>query len=196
MPLEEIRRILDSPDYDRLHSLEEHRSALLRQKERLNLLIRTVSDSILEMKGQKIMHDTDKFEGLKKEAIDKNEKEYGSEVRQRFGDEMMDESNKKLGAMDEQKWNRRDALEAEILKLLAEAADQGDPVSDTARRLCERHREWLELNWPDGAYSKEAHLGLAEAYTADPRFAAYYEKAAPGGAEYLKEALTYYCCES
>jgi len=62
-----------------------------------------------------------------------------------------------------------------------------------AQIACELHKEWLCYFWEDGMYSKEAHLSLAEMYVADERFAAHYEKIAPGCAVFLKESLEVYC---
>ena len=41
----------------------------------------------------------------------------------------------------------------------------------------------------DRAYTGQAHLGLAEMYTADERFLHYYDAQVPGCAEFLKEAI-------
>ena len=47
--------------------------------------------------------------------------------------------------------------------------------------------------WKPGAYSKEAHLGLAEMYVTDERFKAHYEKIAAGAAEFFRSAMEIYC---
>ena len=46
--------------------------------------------------------------------------------------------------------------------------------------------------WPEGMYSPQAHLALAQTYCIDERFKQYYEAIAPGGAEFLYEALKAY----
>ncbi|MFA6735779.1 MAG: TipAS antibiotic-recognition domain-containing protein [Saccharofermentanales bacterium] len=37
--------------------------------------------------------------------------------------------------------------------------------------------------------SSEGHIGLAQTYTSDERFAKYYEAIAPGSAEFLCDAI-------
>ena len=38
-------------------------------------------------------------------------------------------------------------------------------------------------------------MGLGEMYVADERFKAYYDKIAPGCAEFLRDAINIYCGE-
>jgi len=45
------------------------------------------------------------------------------------------------------------------------------------------------------SYSREYHMGLGEMYAADERFKAYYDKIAPGCAEFLRDAINIYCGE-
>ena len=73
------------------------------------------------------------------------------------------------------------------------AFEQGDPSSELAQKVCAMHKEWLEYSW--NHYSKQAHLGLAQMYVADPRFKKYYDDIAEGCAEFLRDALTIYCRE-
>ena len=52
------------------------------------------------------------------------------------------------------------------------------------------HARWIGLHWGDGAYSREAHLGLAQGYLRDERFRAYYDsRAGVGATEFLVQAL-------
>lgn len=69
--------------------------------------------------------------------------------------------------------------------------NRATPAGETAQKACELHKKWISFYW-DG-YSKEAHAGLAEMYVADPRFKAYYDKIAPGCAEFLRDAIRIYC---
>ena len=51
------------------------------------------------------MKDKDKFEAFKKGLVEENEKKYGAEVRERWGDEAADASNAKLMGMTEEQFN-------------------------------------------------------------------------------------------
>jgi len=54
---------------------------------------------ITAIKGETTMSDQEKFEGLKKSLIDENERKYGAEIREKFGDTAVDESNAKLKSL-------------------------------------------------------------------------------------------------
>lgn len=136
---------------------------------------------------------TEKFEGFKQKLIDENEARYGKEVREKYGNETVDASNRKVAGMSEEKWQEAQDLSETINRLLKEAYEGGNPAGETAQKACDLHRQWLCMFWPEGMYSKEAHKGLAESYVADPRFTAYYDKIAVGCAKFLKEAIDIYC---
>lgn len=139
------------------------------------------------------MEDREKFEAFKKGLVDENEKKYGAEVRERWGDAAADASNAKVMGMSEQQYTRTQELEAQMRKALLAGMEAGDPAGEDAQRAADLHRQWLCEFWVDGAYSKEAHAALAEGYVADERFKAYYEAIAPGATEFLRDAIKVYC---
>ncbi|MDO4502613.1 MAG: TipAS antibiotic-recognition domain-containing protein [Coriobacteriia bacterium] len=127
-------------------------------------------------------------------AVQENERRYGAEVRRKYGDEAMDESNKKLLAMDEATWNTKEELELLIIDALKAAMADGDPAGPLAQRMCQMHGQWISMHWADGAYSKGAHLSLAYGYLADARFTEYYDsRAGEGATQFLVDALVIYC---
>lgn len=56
-----------------------------------------------------------------------------------------------------------------------------------AQKACALHKKWLGYYWE--GYSREAHRGLAQMYTQDRRFTAYYDRIAPGCAAFLRDAV-------
>lgn len=188
-----IKDILDDPAFDMKAALSEHLIALQAQRNKLDNLIVSVEKTLASREGKTIMSDKEKFEGFKKKLIDENEKKYGAEIREKYGDEEVDASNAKLMGLTEEQYEKSQALESEIRNLLAKAKAEGDPSSEDAQHACDLHRQWLTLFWKDGTYSKEAHLGIGEMYVADDRFKAYYDKEVPGTAEFLRDALKVYC---
>lgn len=191
--LEEIGQMLKAPEYDREKALEGHLSALLRRKAQIETLIGNVRKTINTLKGEETMRDPEKFEGFKQKLIDDNEAAYGDEIRQKYGDAVVEDSNAKLKGMREADWKKAERLSALINETLKEALKTGDPASEAAQEACDLHRQWICLFWKDGMYSKAAHLGLAEMYCADARFKEYYEAIAPGATEFLLEAMKIYC---
>jgi DNA-binding transcriptional MerR regulator len=65
-PLEEIKKLLTAPGFDREHAFQSHLSELRQKRERLDALINNVTKSIANMKGEIEMPDAEKFEGFKK----------------------------------------------------------------------------------------------------------------------------------
>ena len=191
LQLDDIKQIVHSKDYDSMSALQDHLLALKAKKTQLDLLITTVEKTLAQKKGEIKMTDKEKFEGFKKQMIQENEKEYGAEIREKYGDKTIDESNAKMLGLSPQEFTDMENLSLQINETLKLALEQGDPRSQLAQEVCELHRKWLGYSWP--SYSKEAHLGLGQLYVEDPRFKAYYDAIKEGSAEFLYEALKIYC---
>ena len=121
--------------------------------------------------------------------VAENEEAYGKEVRAAYGDEVMDAANEKYVATGEAAHLQAEELALAINEQLRRAMETGDPAGPEARRLVAMHGHWLRMYWPDGLYTPEAHKGLADGYVSDERFRAYYEKVAPGAAQFLRDAI-------
>lgn len=190
LDLDAIARIVLSPDFEDRQALQEHRSQLLVKKLRIEQLLANVEKTLEEKEGGDKMSDQDKFEGFKEAHIAENEKKYGTEIRERYGDEVITASNQKLKKMTKEAYNRGEELALQVNKAIKEAFQKGDPSSKDAMKACELHKQWLMLYWPE--YSKEAHRELGEMYVKDERFRAYYDKIAPGSGAFLRDALRIY----
>lgn len=172
MNLDEIKSIIQNPNFDIHKSLMEHHKRLLMKREELDLLIKNIEKTIAYNKGEIDMSNKEKFMGFKKEKIRKNEEKYGKEIREKYGDKIVDESNKKFLGMNEEDLKKMQEVEDEIIDLLLKVYENNDLDSEEATMVYKKHKEWLQFSWP--TYSKEAHGGLAEMYVADERFAKYY----------------------
>lgn len=188
--LEEIKAIVTAPSFDSDMTLRVHRKKLLEKREQLDLLIANVDKTLAQREGRIKMTNKEKFEGFKQQMIDDNEKKYGEEIRAKYGDKQIDQSNKKFKDMTEEQYTEIENLGAEVLTVLAEAYATGDPAGELAQRAADLHRQWLSFYW--GSYSKEAHAGVAQMYVDDERFKAFYDKHQPGGAVFLRDAVLIY----
>lgn len=189
--LEEIRNILDSKDFDGLSALESHLSALLARRKQLDLLVANVEKTIKAKKGEMIMSDQEKFEGFLQKLVDDNERQYGEEAREKYGDESVSRSNAKVLNMSKEQYTELEKLTSDLNGTLKAAFEQGDPAGELAQKACVLHKKWLCFYWD--AYSKEAHIGVTQMYVDDSRFTAYYDKIAPGCAVFLRDAVAIYC---
>lgn len=191
VPLEEIRKILASKDFDGSSALQNHLAALLGRRDQLNLLIANVEKTLKAMKGEVIMSDREKFEGFLQKLVDDNEQRYGKEIRDKYGEECINRSNTKVLNMSCEQYTALERLTAELNETLRTAVKQGDPAGELAQKACELHKQWLCFYWDK--YSKEAHIGVTQMYVDDPRFTAYYDQIAPECAAFLRDAVAIYC---
>jgi len=188
--LHDIAKLLDEPDFDEIEALIGQREQLMRERSRLDLLITNVEKTISTKQGESRMADHEKFEGFKKQLVEDNETAFGTEIREKYGDAEVDRSNAKMLGMDPEQYEAFKRLEQEILEKLEHALKEGEPAGIAGQEIADLHRQWLGFTW--GSYEPNAHAGLAEMYVADERFAAYYEKAGEGAAQYLRDAIIAY----
>ena len=189
--LSAIRSILSDPDFDRTAALQNHLSELEARRERLDALILTVQKAITETKGGNKMSDSEKFEAFKHDIVQNNEATYGQEIREKYGNEVVDCSNKKILSMTQEDYSDVQSLEHAILTALTEAVRSGvSPTGEAGLKIAELHRKWLSYYWT--TYTPQAHAGLARMYVLDERFTAYYDKEEPGCAAFLRDAILAY----
>ena len=188
--LESITNILASPSFDDVRALREHREKLLAKREQLDMLIANVDRTLAAAEGSIEMSDREKFKGFKQKLIDENEEKYGKEIRAKYGDRQVDQSNEKVRNMTEEQYMEAERLSAEVIHTLKEAFKTGDPAGELAQKAADLHRRWLCYFWE--SYTKEAHAGVARMYVDDERFTAYYDKEQPGMAAFLRDAVLIY----
>ncbi|QAT49374.1 MerR family transcriptional regulator [Caproiciproducens sp. NJN-50] len=188
--LKEIGKILDSPGFSAAEALRRHRELLLRQRARLDLLIRNVEKTLACEKGESSMTDSEKFEGFKENLVKQNERRYGKEIRKKYGTKAVERSSRKLLGMTQQEYGRFQDIERSLNETLLEAFQTGDPAGETAQKAAALHREWLSFTWE--TYTPEAHAALAQMYVDDPRFTAYYDRMRPGLAKFLRDTVKIY----
>ncbi|TWT24885.1 MerR family transcriptional regulator [Planomicrobium sp. CPCC 101110] len=190
LDLDHIKKIVNDPLFDSSAALRQHLEQLLAKRRQLDLLINNVENTISAAEGKSEMADNKKFEGFKQKLIDDNEKQYGQEVREKYGDDIVDASNAHMLNMTEGQYTEFTRLEKELQAVLAEAFKAGDPKSPIAQKAASLHKQWLMYTWPE--YTKEAHAGLAQMYVEDERFSAYYDKGQPGTARFLRDSIQFY----
>ena len=134
------------------------------------------------------MTDKEKFEGFKREMIQKNEDMYGEEIRSKYGKDTVESSNAKLMNLTEEQYRAMEQLGETILSKLEEAVSNSlSPNGTAGREIALLHKEWLSYTWP--SYTPEAHKGLAAMYVSDPRFTAYYDRTVSGCTQFLHDAV-------
>lgn len=189
LPLEEIRRTLDDPGFDRRAALGGHRIRLEAEAARLRRLIRTIDLTIETMEKETAMEDRDMFAGFSPEK----QAQWERDIEQRFGDCGKAAVARSKAAMSNWTPAGMMAFKAEIDALheaFAALIDQGaEPDSAEAQSLTARHYRWVCRSWtPDAA----AYVGLGRRYVEHEDFRTMYEAIQPGLAGYLAAAMAIY----
>lgn len=134
------------------------------------------------------MNDEQKFECFKKQAVAENETRYGKEIREKYGDEQVDQANAAMMGMNREQHSTWTELGETIQQKLEEAVRSGcSPESEEGQLIAQLHRQWLTLTGTP--YTPAKHRGIAELYVLDERFTAYYDKQLPGCARFLRDAV-------
>ncbi len=140
------------------------------------------------------MEEKSSFGNFKQQVLEENEKKFGDEIREKYGDEAAKTSTNIIMGLTEENWNRSEMIRKEYEAILRRAVEEKLSFDDeTVIRMCRLHGEWISLFWGEGVYSPEAHKTLAEVYASDERFQQYYENIAVGATEFLSKAIIHYC---
>ena len=186
--LARIRECLDDPAFDRLVALRSHLAALEAERTRLDALIQSVRDTIRCEERKEIMSDEQKFEALKQRVLTRYEQIYGKEARDKYGDDMVGAAQSALRDLTVEQYREWTELGQKIQEHLEAAIRAGlSPESEAGQEVAALHRRWLTVT--GNPYDPAKHRGIAALYVQDPRFTAYYDKAVPGCARFLCEAV-------
>ncbi|WP_414842058.1 MerR family transcriptional regulator [Enterococcus saccharolyticus] len=190
MKLEEIKEILDNPDFNVEQALMEHQEKLLAKRREIDRLLASVQQTMHYYKGEIDMTDQEKFTAFKEQKIAENESTYGEEIREKYGKETVERSNQKYLNLTEEQMQEMTKTETQLFEKIEMYLQQPEIESDLAKEVYELHKKWLSFTWP--TYSAEAHKGLGMMYVADERFTAYYDDKHAGAAQALNDAIQYH----
>jgi DNA-binding transcriptional MerR regulator len=183
--LKEIKQALDQPEFDVLHALQTHRVTLQEQVDRLTHLIDTVDKTILHVQGDITMNDKNLFEGF----TEAKQREYEEEIRRRYGDKDLKESQKRWKSYSPEK---KDAIKAEgeaIFAAIGANIDKGHDSPEVQAQVKALHNHigyFYECTY-------ERLLGLGQLYNQHPDFIARFQQIHPDMPEFLQKAVEHYC---
>ncbi|MGT2715094.1 MerR family transcriptional regulator [Streptococcus respiraculi] len=189
--LKQIKTFLTQENFDILKSLEEHLADLHAKKQGIEAMIDSLERTIQAQRGKTTMTTHEKFQAFKDKQIQENEAKYGTELRKRYGEETIKEANQRFAKMSEETYQRQQKLDQEIKSLLSQAiAENWKPEDEASQQIVQLHKEWLKI--ADKNYSAEKHIGIAQLYTADERFTAYYDAEREGCAAFLTASINHW----
>jgi MerR family transcriptional regulator, thiopeptide resistance regulator len=185
LSLEEIRRSLDDPRFDRRSALHEQRRALEARAGRTAAMIRAVDHALAALatkEGETTMDAKELFEGF-------DPSRYEAEAAERWGGTApFEESRRRTRGYTPDDWKRHAAQQAAVYEDAAALLRAGRPAaSREAMDVAERHRLLID-RWFYPCAPK-MHAGLADLYEADARFAANIDKFGEGLTPFLVAAI-------
>ena len=182
LALDEIRAILESPDFDSRAVLREHRQRLVQRLSETEALVATIDRTLSSLEGETEMSVEQRFDGFQPE-------EHAAEATQRWGKtDSYKESARRTAEYGPAEWETIQAEADGIVLRFAACHGEGAAAdSEAATQLAEEHREHID-RWYY-ACSHQMHAGLAEMYVHDERFAASFDKHGAGLSGYVAEAI-------
>jgi hypothetical protein len=120
---------------------------------------------------------------------DEQIEKYRQEVRERWGEDTLKESEDRIIGMGKEGFVKVQAEGASIFETIANNIPKGFD-SDEVQGQIVKWRKWLD-NF--STYSDEAILGLGQAYSQDPRFTKIFGDIKEELPEFLTKAIEYYC---
>jgi DNA-binding transcriptional MerR regulator len=184
LALEEIRRLLDDPHFDR-------REALLAQRRHLQQRVEQAAEMIRAIDAALAILDDGPGENMEmKQIFDGFEpSQYEAEVKARWGNtDSYKESVKRTKSYGPLDWERIRAEQASIYADSSAALQAGiAPESVEAMDIAERHRLSIDRWFYPCTFA--IHTGLADGYEADCRFAENIDKFGAGLTPFLAAAM-------
>ncbi len=183
LPLEEIRRVMLDPAFDRGEALRAQRKLLADKARRTEAMLSKIDEALGALDGGWTMNEEEMFEVFG----EFDPKQYEDEVKQRWGDtDAYRESMRRTKSFTKEDWKRVTAEQQGVMDAFAEVFREGlAPDDPRVLEVVERHRKAIADFYP---CSKEMHANLGRMYVADGRFKKNYEDRAEGLAQFVCDA--------
>lgn len=184
-PLEEVAALLDDPAADPRAHLRRQHELLTARIEKLQKMAAAVEHAMEARKMGINLTPEEKFEVFG----DFDPDQYEEEVQERWGDtDAYRQSQQRAASYTKEDWLRIQREAEEIGRRFIALMEAGEPAdSEAAMDVAEEHRRSISDNHYDCGH--EMHTCLGEMYVADERFTQNIDKAKPGLAAYMKDAI-------
>lgn len=189
-PLEKIKEIMSSPNFNTLVALADQQQLLELKKRRIEKMLTTIHKTIHSLKGGEPMSTDDTFSAFNDPTYQKHK----DEVQQRWGHtDAYKQSMERVGKMSKEDLDRVKAEGEAITNAIAELMrKEFSPTSPEVQEQTDKFFQHLR-NFYEPSY--EMFKGLGQMYVDDARFTEYYEKIAKGLAVFMRDAMAYYADE-
>ena len=178
--LKEIKKIMNDTSFDSEQALRRHRKMLVEKSVQINKMIKTIDKTLKYRKGEINMSNKEKFTGFDFSK----DNSYEKEARERWGDKVVNESNKNIKGREKQIADEMNEIYHELAKIRHLSPDSSE--AQTAIN------KWYNFLNKIGDYSLEAFEGLGQIYVADERFTKNIDKFGDGLAKFMWDAMKVY----
>lgn len=183
-PLNEIKDIITSSEFDKVGALKKHKELLIKKRKRIDRLIKLV-DKTIEGDGNMSFKEFDMTE------IENAKQKYAKEVKERWGgSDAYIESEKKTKNYDKEHWQQINEESGKLLKKFAVNMDKA-PDSKEVQVIVKAWQDFITKNFYK--CTNEILSGLGLMYSADERFKKNIDKNGEGTAEFMSKAIEIYC---
>jgi DNA-binding transcriptional MerR regulator len=179
-PLNQIKEIMDNPNYDKCQALNKQKELLIKKRDRLEQLIALVNRTI---EGEQPMS----FQEFDMTEIEKMKKQYAAEVKERWGDtEAYAQSKEKTSKYNKEQWKFLQGEGDAILRLFGENRNDR-PDGEVAQQLVKKWQDYITASYYN--CTNDILSGLGQMYVADGRFMKNIDKYGEGTAEFMSKAI-------
>ena len=182
--LDDIASILDDPEFDEVVALKEHRKLLVERMQATQRLIETIDKTVHNVTEGTPMTDKEYFAGFEEH------KRYRQEAIERYGQDAVEESEKRVGKLSKDQWQALSQEFSDIVHTIMQHMND-DPSTPQVQEQVARLHKWL------GNYYEcdlDRLLGVVRTYGEHPDFRAMFEKNySEDVPDYLLKATEIYC---
>jgi len=181
--LNDIKELLKE-DVDNLKILEQQRELIVKEKEKFEIILHNIEKTIKTYKGEEIMTMEEKFNGFKKEDLNK----YENQAIEKYGKETIEDSKKRQSGKEDvvaEQFN-------EVFRSMAEYKKDGISIEES--KVQSRVEDlYNHMNQYAFDCSVEVFSYIGKGYVHNPEFKSNIDKFGEGVAEYTSKAIEVYC---
>ena len=181
--LNDIKELLDG-DIDSLKILEQQRELILKEKEKFEVILHNIEKTIKTYKGEQKMTIEEKFNGFKKEDLNK----YEDQAIEKYGEGTIEESKKRQSG-------KEDIVAEKFNSVFRSMAEYRKKNIDIEEKEVQSKVEELYNYMNKYAFdcSVEVFSYIGKGYSQNPEFKNNIDKFGEGVAEYTSKAIDVYC---
>jgi len=182
--LNDIQRIISSPDFDKITVLESHRKNLEKNLDQTKTLIETVDKTIAHLRGKEMMKLEDIFHGFNAE---KQQMYEDFLVDSGVDSDLIDKSKMKVKSWTKEQWIEH-KRKADLIhdELAAAIKNHLSPDDSKVQEIIKRHYQLTTVFWTP---TKESYIGLSQLYCSHPDFVKFYNDIHPQLLNFMMAAM-------